>query len=90
MAMCGQLDADGGGGGGWQSEATGGGLLFFRMGHVFGLQGQEARCFLKTFLLSNLTAENTQDHSVMTEDKNLCVCRLFIFRLQLITILVGT
>jgi hypothetical protein len=67
----------------------GGGLLFFRMGHVFGLQG-EARCFLDDFfLLRNLTAENTQDHSVLTEHENLCVCRLFIFRLRLITILVG-
>jgi hypothetical protein len=60
------------------------------MGPVLGLQGQEARCFLKAFLLSSLTAtENTQDHSVLTEDKNLDVCWLFIFRLRLITILVG-
>jgi hypothetical protein len=43
----------------------------------------------KLFLLSILTVENTQDHSVLTEDKNLHVCRLFIFRSQLITILVG-
>ncbi len=41
------------------------------------------------FLLSNLTAENTQDHSVLTEHKNLGVLRLFIFRLRLITISVG-
>jgi hypothetical protein len=40
-------------------------------------------------LLSILTVENTQDHSVLTEDNNLHVCKLFIFRLQLITILVG-
>jgi hypothetical protein len=39
--------------------------------------------------LSNLIAENTQDHSVLTEHKNPHVCRLFIFRLRLITILVG-
>jgi hypothetical protein len=43
----------------------------------------------KLFLLSNLTAENTQDHSVLTEHKNLRKCKLFIFRIQLITILVG-
>ncbi len=72
-----------------KARQRGGASLFFRMGHVLGLQGQEARHFLKAFLLSNLTAENTQDHSVLTEDKNLCVCRLFIFRLQLTTILVG-
>jgi hypothetical protein len=83
------LDVDGGGGRGWQIKAAGWGLLFFRMGHDFGLQGQEARCFLKAFLLINLTAEDTQDHSILTEDKNLWVCRLFIFSLQLITISVG-
>jgi hypothetical protein len=44
-----RLGADGGGGGGRQSKAAGGGLLFFRMGHVFGLRGQEARCFLNAF-----------------------------------------
>ncbi len=83
-----RLGADGGGGGGRQSKAAGEGLLFFRMGHVLTLRGQEARCFLKAFfLLSNLPADNTQEHSVLTEHKNLCVCRLFIFRLQLITIL---
>jgi hypothetical protein len=43
------LGADGGGGGGRRSKAVGEGLLFFRMGHVSGLQGQEARCFLKAF-----------------------------------------
>ena len=43
------LGAYGGSGGGQQSEAAGGGLLFFRMGHVFGLRGQEARCFLNIF-----------------------------------------
>jgi hypothetical protein len=47
-----QLGADGGGGGGRQSKAAGGGLWFFRMGHVFGLHGQEARCFLKAFFCS--------------------------------------
>jgi hypothetical protein len=94
MATCGCV------GGGWvQMVATGevgkarwrggGVLLFFRMGHVFGLQGQEARCFLKAFLLSILTAENTQGHSILTEDKNLHVCLSFIFRLRLITISVG-
>jgi hypothetical protein len=46
-----RLGADGGGGGGRQSKAAGGGLLFFRMGHVYGLQGQEARCFLKAFFV---------------------------------------
>ncbi len=45
--------------------------------------------FSKLFLLSNLTAENTQDHSVLTEHKKLHVRRLLIFRLLLITILVG-
>jgi hypothetical protein len=50
------LGADGGSRGGWQSKAAGGRLLFFRMGYVLGLQGQEARCFLKLFLLSDLTA----------------------------------
>ncbi len=44
--------------------------------------------FSKLFLLSILTAENTQDNSILTEDKNFHVCRLFIFRLRLITILV--
>jgi hypothetical protein len=43
------LGADGGSGGGWRSKAVGEGLLFFRMGHILGLQGQEARCFLKAF-----------------------------------------
>jgi hypothetical protein len=41
------------------------------------------------FLLSIFIQKNTQDQSVLTEDKNLHVCRLFIFRLQLITISVG-
>ncbi len=47
-----RLGADGGGGGGRRSKAAGGGLLFFRMGHVFGLRGQEARCFLKAFFVN--------------------------------------
>ncbi len=33
--------------------------------------------------------KNTQDQSIPTEDKTLIVCKLFMFRLQLITILVG-
>ncbi len=45
--------------------------------------------FSKLFLLSNFTVENTQDHSVLTEHLNLHICRLFIFRLRLIMILVG-
>ncbi len=40
---------DGGGGGGQRSKAVGERLLFFRMGHILGLQGQEARYFLKAF-----------------------------------------
>jgi hypothetical protein len=36
-------------------------IVIFRAGHVLGLRGQEARCFVKPFfLLSNFTAENTQ------------------------------
>jgi hypothetical protein len=44
-----RLGVDGGSGGGWRSKAVGGGLLFFRMSHILGLQGQEARCSLKAF-----------------------------------------
>ncbi len=34
-----------------EARRLGGGLLFFRMGHVFGLQGQEASCFFKPFFV---------------------------------------
>ncbi len=44
-----QLGADGGGGGGQRSKAAVWGIVIFRAGHVFGLRGQEARCFLKPF-----------------------------------------
>jgi hypothetical protein len=44
-----RLGGDGGGGGGRTSEGVGEGLLFFRMGHVLGLRGQEAMCFLKVY-----------------------------------------
>jgi hypothetical protein len=53
-----------------------------------GSKVRRRRVFSKLFF-SILTAESTQDRSVLTEDKNLHVCRLFIFRLRLITILVG-
>jgi hypothetical protein len=46
-----RLGADGGGGGGRRSKAVGEGLLFFRMEHVLGIQGQEVRCFLKVFFV---------------------------------------
>jgi hypothetical protein len=81
------LGADGGGRGGRRSKAVGEGLIFFRMGHVLGLRAPRSggEVFSQSFfLLSNLTAENTQDHSVLTEHKNLRVCRL-----RLITISVG-
>ncbi len=65
-----RLGADGGGRGGRRKKAAGEELLFFTVGHVLGLQGGY---FSKLFLLSNLTAENTQDHSVLTEHLNLHV-----------------
>jgi hypothetical protein len=42
------------------------------------------------FLLSNLTAENTQDHSVLTEQKNLRVCKLFSWEEKLVAPLIAT
>ncbi len=68
-----RLGADGGGGGGRRSKAVGEGLLFFRMGHVLGLQAPRSggEVFSQSFFLSNLTAQNTQDHSVLTEHKTL-------------------
>ncbi len=85
-------------GGGWVRMVAAGevGEVRRRVGDCYFLGwamflGSKVRqgVFSVLFLLSNLTAENTQDHSVLTEHENLCVCRLFIFRLQLITILVG-
>jgi hypothetical protein len=83
------------GGCGWwrrgrlEIQGGGGGELFLGWAMFWGSKVRRRGVFSKLFLLSNLTAENTQDHSVLTKDKNLCVCRLLIFRLQLITILAG-
>ncbi len=64
-----RLGADDGGGGGQQIKAGAVGLLFFRMGHVLGSKARRRGVFSKLFLLSNLTSENTQDQSILTEDK---------------------
>jgi hypothetical protein len=73
-----------------EARRRGGGNGYFLGCAMFwGSEVRRQGVFSKLFLLSVLTAENTQDHYVLTEDKNLHVCRLFVFRLQLLTILVG-
>ena len=87
MATCGCV------GGGWvrmvavgkvgKVRRRGGDCNFLRWVMYWGSEVRRLEVFSKLFLTSVLTAENTQDHSVQTEDKNLHVCRLFIFRLRL-------
>ncbi len=93
MATCGCI------GGGWvrmvvagevgKARRRGGDCYFLGWAMCLGSKVRRQGIFSNLFLLSNLAAENTQDHSDLTEDKNLCVCRLLVFRLRLITILVG-
>jgi hypothetical protein len=93
MAMCGCI------GGSWvqmvaageigKARRQGGHCYFLGWAMFLGSGVRRQSAFSKLFLLSILTVENTQDHSILTEDKNLHVCRLFVFRLQLITIYVG-
>jgi hypothetical protein len=54
------------------NQGNGGGECYF-LGWAMFLGSKVSRqgVFSKLFLLSNLTAENTQDHSILTEDKNL-------------------
>ncbi len=67
-----QLGTDGGSGEGWRSKAGGEGLLYFLGRAMFwGSKVRRRGVFSKHFLLSNLTAENTKGHSVLTEHKNL-------------------
>jgi hypothetical protein len=66
-----------------------GGIIIFKDGPCFWAPRSGGEVFSQSYFLSYLTAEKTQDHSILTEDKNLCVCRLFFFRLRLITISVG-
>jgi hypothetical protein len=85
MATCGGI------GGGWvrmvvagevgEARRRGGDCYFLGWVMFLGSEVRRRGVFSKLFLLINVIAENTQDHSILTGDKNLCVCRLFIFRL---------
>ncbi len=72
-----------------EARRQGGDCYFLGWAMFLGSKVRRQGVFSELFLLINLTAENTQDHSILTEDKNLRVCRLFIFRLRLITVSVG-
>ncbi len=56
---------------------------FLRWAMFWGSEVRRRGVFSKLFLISNLTAENTLDHSILTEHLNLHVCRLFTWRNQL-------
>jgi hypothetical protein len=43
------------------------GGLFFRIGHVFGLRGQEARCFLKAFFVKYTCSPGSKSSSLNIE-----------------------
>jgi hypothetical protein len=72
------------------SEAVGGGIDILPS-FFMGMCGCKAGVivFTQELLLNIFILNNTQDQSVLTEDKHFHVCRLFMFRLQLTTILVG-
>jgi hypothetical protein len=75
-----------------KDEAVGGGLLFFRIGHVVCCLESKVRwlCVSQhSFFVKYFYSKEHPGSLVLTKHKNLHVCRLFIFRLQLITILVG-
>ncbi len=59
-----------------EARRLGGDCYFLGWAMFWGSEARRRDAFSKLFLLSILTAENTQDHSVLTEDKNLNVCRL--------------
>ncbi len=81
------LGVDGGGRGGRQRQGGGGGLLFFRIDHVVCCLGSKVRrrCVsLHIFFVKYFYPKEHPGSLVLTQHKNLHVCWLFIFRLQLI------
>ncbi len=75
MAAAGEVGKD---------EAAGGGLLFFRIGHVICCLGSKVRrrCVsLHSYFVKYFYSKEQPGSLVLTQHKNLHVCRLFIFRL---------
>ncbi len=67
-----------------KDKAAGGGLLFFRIGHAVHCLGSKVRrpCVsLHSFFVMYFYSKEQPGSLVLTHNKNLHVCRLFIFRL---------